>query len=299
MSAYKKINKQDAYITTYTAHKPWAISGSDFQNLGIQTFIATGSYLSSLKQLYYPTKQSGEVQLHSFDYYTQTTLYFSESRKINTEPYVISIPKTLYGTYINPGTELKARVTEVQEELYVSTSYWDTGYTNDSFIINLGDEFNLLDDGEGNLFQSGSIPRRYVGDIIYPHGLIIITDSEFTQIFKDTDISNFYFESSHPIYTHNYHCRLRESEFNYTYNPTSLVNIVKQGYYNGGELFEEPLINTDGYLRPNITGSDFTPYITTVGLYNDANELIAVGKVGQPIPKSRDTDMTFIIKIDI
>ena len=54
-----------------------------------------------------------------------------------------------------------------------------------------------------------------------------------------------------------------------------------------------------GQLANNITGSDFTPYITTVGLYNDANELIAVGKTGRPIPKTKNSDMTFEIKIDI
>ena len=47
------------------------------------------------------------------------------------------------------------------------------------------------------------------------------------------------------------------------------------------------------------TGSYFQPYATTVGLYNDSNQLIGVGKLGQPIPKSRFTDMTFVVKFDI
>lgn len=299
MSAYKKLNKKDAYITTYTAHKPWIVSGSDFQDLGIETFIATGSYLTSIQHLYYPEKNQGELLAHSHDYYNQTTLNFSQSRQITVDPYIISIPRDLYGSTIKPGTQLRARVTEVQEELYVSTSYWESDYSQDTFIISLGDEFSLLDDGEGNIFQSGSSPRRYVGDIIYPHGIIIITDEEFVQIFRDTSISNFSFESSNTIFTHNYHCVLRESEYNYTYNPSALSSSIKEGYYNGGELFTSSLKFTNGELNANITGSEFTPYITTVGLYNDANELIAVGKVGQPIPKSRETDMTFIIKIDI
>jgi len=36
-----------------------------------------------------------------------------------------------------------------------------------------------------------------------------------------------------------------------------------------------------------------------VGLYNDANELIAVAKMAKPIPKSANTEMTIVIKIDI
>jgi hypothetical protein len=47
------------------------------------------------------------------------------------------------------------------------------------------------------------------------------------------------------------------------------------------------------------TASFFQPYITTVGLYNDSNELIAVGKLAQPVPKSKYMDMNFVVKLDI
>lgn len=299
MSTFKKLNKQDIFLTTYTAHKPWAVSGSDFATYGIETFTATGNYFKSIRQLYYPHKQSDQVISHSFDYHSQTTLDFPQARNLTTGSYIISIPRDLYGTHINPGAQLDARVTNVQEELYVSTSYWATDYTDDTFIISLGNEFNLLDDGEGNLYQSGSSPRRYVGDIIYPHGMIIVTDQEYVQILNDTDITNLYFESSHPIYTYNVHCKLRESEFNFTHNPSALSSSYKEAYYNGGDLYNSSLKFTNGQVNANVTGSDFNPYITTVGLYNDANELIAVGKVGQPIPKSANTEMTFVIKLDI
>jgi len=56
---------------------------------------------------------------------------------------------------------------------------------------------------------------------------------------------------------------------------------------------------SNGTVASNITGSGFTPYVTTVGLYNDANELIALAKLGKPIPKSQHSDMTFEIKLDI
>lgn len=46
------------------------------------------------------------------------------------------------------------------------------------------------------------------------------------------------------------------------------------------------------------TGSFFSPYITTIGLYNDEFELLAVGKLAKPIQTSRTTDMTFLINID-
>ena len=74
---------------------------------------------------------------------------------------------------------------------------------------------------------------------------------------------------------------IKESEFNLSYNP-SLVT----GSYASGSL------------RNFATGSDFTPYVTTVGLYNDTNELLMVAKLGKPIMISPDTDMTFIVKYD-
>ena len=40
------------------------------------------------------------------------------------------------------------------------------------------------------------------------------------------------------------------------------------------------------------------PYITTIGLYNDKTELIAVGKLAQPIQKRDDVDMNFVIRWD-
>jgi hypothetical protein len=48
-----------------------------------------------------------------------------------------------------------------------------------------------------------------------------------------------------------------------------------------------------------MTSSFFDPYITTVGLYNDAKELIVIGKLSQPIPRTKLTDMTIIVNFDI
>jgi hypothetical protein len=47
-----------------------------------------------------------------------------------------------------------------------------------------------------------------------------------------------------------------------------------------------------------VTSSFFSPYITTVGLYNEAQELLAVAKLSQPLPTSRTTDMSILINLD-
>lgn len=46
------------------------------------------------------------------------------------------------------------------------------------------------------------------------------------------------------------------------------------------------------------TGSYFSPYVTTIGLYNEAYQLVAVGKLAQPIPISLNTDTTFVVNFD-
>jgi hypothetical protein len=285
MSAYKRLNKQDAYITTYTAHKPWTVLSSSFDIYGIEVFTGDSSYLSSIKQLYYPSKSEGNVSSHSYDYYPQTTLEFPESREYSLNSTIISIPRNLYGVSIQPGVGFKL---EVGSTNYVAEGYWEGGYVEEASA------YTIEDDGEGNLILSGSLPKQYVGDIIYSHGIIVITDAA---ISTET-IESLSFKSSHPIFTHNYHCKLRESEFNFTYNPSSTNRIVKTTYDNEGMVYSTASIES-GVIADNITGSEFQPYITTIGLYNDANELIAVAKTGQPIIKAVNTEMVITVKIDI
>ena len=47
-----------------------------------------------------------------------------------------------------------------------------------------------------------------------------------------------------------------------------------------------------------VTGSYFTPYLTTVGLYNKNKELVMVARYPQPIQLKKDTRITFKIKHD-
>ena len=74
--------------------------------------------------------------------------------------------------------------------------------------------------------------------------------------------------------------RLSDYEFNFTQNPSALTG-------------------SNNSLKNEFTGSYFQPYITTVGLYNDSNELIAVAKLSKPLPKSKNTETAIQIKLDI
>ena len=62
-----------------------------------------------------------------------------------------------------------------------------------------------------------------------------------------------------------------------------------------GSTFYKP---GSGALRDNVTGSYFAPYITTVGLYDENQNLLAIGKLAQPLPTSATTDTTILVNID-
>lgn len=97
-------------------------------------------------------------------------------------------------------------------------------------------------------------------------------------------MSNFslIFKNEHVIYEKQIKCTVKENEYNSSYNPSLQTNPT----------------NLSGSLVDFATGSYFEPYATTLGLYNDNNDLLAVAKFSEPIIISRNTDMTFIVRLD-
>jgi hypothetical protein len=87
------------------------------------------------------------------------------------------------------------------------------------------------------------------------------------------------FKNTYIVYENEIRCNITENEFNLSQNPT-----ISSGSGN--------------FILPFATGSSFRPYVTTVGIYNEVNELLLVGKLSQPIPISDMVDTTFIIKYD-
>jgi hypothetical protein len=73
--------------------------------------------------------------------------------------------------------------------------------------------------------------------------------------------------------------RARNSEFNYSENPTFISGST-------GEVIYEEFIN-----QPQT-------YITTVGMYNDQNELLAVAKMSRPLIKDFTKEALIRVKLD-
>jgi len=87
------------------------------------------------------------------------------------------------------------------------------------------------------------------------------------------------FKNTYIVYENEKRCTITENEFNVTQIPSSATG-------------------SNGDIHPFATGSSFRPYVTTVGIYNDVNDLLLVAKLSQPIAVSDLVDTTFVIKYD-
>jgi len=120
------------------------------------------------------------------------------------------------------------------------------------------------------------------------------------------NLARIKFKNNNVVYENFVKCTVKDYEYNLSYNPTLLSgsqgqlvpysgsadgNII---YYNSGSNYG---ILKD-FVTGSISGSYFSPYVTTVGLYNDAGELLAVAKMASPMSLSSNTDVTFLIKWD-
>ena len=133
----------------------------------------------------------------------------------------------------------------------------------------------------------------YAGNVFYKEGIAVFPGTVLTTGNVGSADFNIEFSkwvSSYTIYETQYKCTIRPDEFNYSSNPSLLSSSLRgqNGILElGSSKYEE-----------FVTGSDFAPYVTTIGLYNNNHELMAVAKLSQPLPTSRTTDTTILINLD-
>jgi hypothetical protein len=87
-----------------------------------------------------------------------------------------------------------------------------------------------------------------------------------------------------------YFVRVKNRDFNYSNNPTYV--------YDGTETLIDGTKPTAGTIRNEDFYTDPKTYITTVGLYNDTNELVAVAKLSRPAVKSFENELLIKIRLD-
>jgi hypothetical protein len=318
MSSFKKLNKADVTTVSYAANKRWSFTytSSLLDNIDSEitvyraqkdTFNITGSTTTNgqyqslvyaqINHLFYQSYSGSLLNTSSLMFNINT--YESASQQRPTASYfnynanplfinnfptnnagdpidVINISQKIFGSKILP------------HSLLISSS---TVHITDDGNGNLYDTAGITDDYilssyiSSSYFLSGSIDSGivHVGNVFYAHGLIVLTNTEskYDGLFTTNITNSISFQNEHIIYENEVRCIVKESEYNLSYNPT-----LVDGNY------------TSGSLRGFATSASFYPYTTTVGLYNDDNELLMVAKLGKPIMISPDTDMTFIVKYD-
>lgn len=109
------------------------------------------------------------------------------------------------------------------------------------------------------------------------------------QYYNKTNVSNLYeafvdgasfaARRTENISTSHYFVRVNNREYNYSNNPTFITGSTGQ--------FIQTLFETDPHV-----------YITSVGLYDDSNELLAVAKISKPIEKTFDKEVLIKVKLD-
>jgi len=172
-------------------------------------------------------------------------------------------------------------------------------------------------------FDGLSVDAFKFGNIFYSEGLLVLTNV--------TPFTNYTctFNSTKTIYETEVLVTANSGEFNTSQNP-SAVNVNISGSYDfqitkinneipGGTKKITEVIDIsknisftssfdgtttgswddyDTKRQTDPTGSYLTPYITTVGLYNDSNEMVAIAKLPTPIKNLPDYDMSIIVRFD-
>jgi hypothetical protein len=140
----------------------------------------------------------------------------------------------------------------------------------------------LRDDASGNLYDTDSGSSYVKGNVFYGHGISVLTD-ESPQYQNFSDASVIKFKGSQYIYEHTYICRVSAGEMNSTTNPSYVYGKDSSSTHPGNE----------------VRNVNCPAFITTIGLYDNENRLMAVGKFAKPIYKTAVMDMSLIVKFDL
>jgi len=183
---------------------------------------------------------------------------------------------------------------------YGSITYKDALASDTQGTLNtVGGDYGVLLDTINNL--TGGI-------VFYQAGIAVLTASAFSssagtladadfydgqtisQLFTGSAITgacdalrqrigNIQFNNSTEINSKVYFCRAPHNKFNYSSNPT---------YVNNGSV----------RVKNNVRSNPPLAYITTIGLYNSSNELLAVAKLSEPLRKDPTNELTLRVRLD-
>lgn len=206
-------------------------------------------------------------------------------------------------------SRLKEKMDPGNWELHISASNGttlklidDSGATSDPTVKKTTREFNVISGSiSSGTAVSPSGETKYYGKFFPESGILVMdiptlgstaTFAGFSTAATSVDANNVeriyhgisgsgYFASrrEESIRSTHYFCRVKHNMYNHSQNPT---------YFTA---------STNELTVPSFR-TDPQSYITTVGLYNDANELLAVAKLSRPILKSTSREALIKVRLD-
>ena len=134
----------------------------------------------------------------------------------------------------------------------------------------------------GVLAISGTLIKAQCGGAVvstYPNPIADTDQNINSSIFAMINTgANFKARAEEDISSTHYFVRVRNAEYNFSNNNTFTTG---SGVMAHSEMVRDPQV-----------------YITTVGLYNDENELVAVSKLSKPLLKNFTREATIRVKLD-
>jgi hypothetical protein len=208
-------------------------------------------------------------------------------------------------------------------------SYNSVSYT---MVIQKFDVENGIMTVDNIPFLTGAGATSKIGNIFYSQGLLVLTRSPETLLQTQWDLT---FKSTETIYEHEYLLIVNESDYNVSTNPSAVKSVggayesftddygkVKRVYteqpvkyikklttLENGNILDHRFSGSVGNKLAGFehfdlsgsvdsTGSFLAPFITTIGLYDDDCDLVAVAKLPKPIKSDPEIPVNFIVRFD-
>jgi hypothetical protein len=255
-------------------------SGSVPINLAVQGYSPSRIVYGQYRNLVYGT----ETTNFSFDGGTTTA----------NQIYIINIARSRYKQSIQPGS-LNLSLRSGSAVINLTD---DSNTTSLTRFIGENRVFYIISGSSGNAYTASAATTPYYGIMLPDLGFIVLdasgslspyiqaanlttSSAQYNQnkLFSAISASNsFQLQSNETVSSRYFFTRVKNSEFNYTTNP-SIIDA------NGNLLFATLINNPQ-------------TFITTVGMYNDNNELLAVAKLSKPLVKDFTKEALIRIKLD-
>jgi len=235
-------------------------------------------------------------QYRNLVYGTEDVNFSFDGTTTARQIYVINISRDRYKQALLPGSFNLALGSGSRTIMLTD----DSNTTSLTRFIGENRIFYIISGSNGNAFTA-SAATTYYGIMLPDLGCVILDASGsltpfiqsaslatgsvqnnylklYNSIVSGSVTSPFTLQSSEVISSRYFFTRIKNSEFNYTTNP-SIID-------SNGNLLYTTLINNP------------QTYITTVGMYNDNNELLAVAKLSKPLVKDFTKEALIRIKLD-